>query len=68
MEFPNSFNNLKHPVNMGGSTGAKRYENTKKENRYWIVKKSEKGKGGWPQVQSEWMANNIYQVCGIPVP
>jgi len=68
MEFPNSFSNLNHPKNMGGSTGAKRYENIKKENRYWIVKKSEKGKGGWPQVQSEWMANNIYQVCGIPVP
>ena len=53
---------------MGGTTGTKRYENSKKDNRYWIVKKSEKGAGGWAQVQSEAMANEIYKVCGIPVP
>ena len=67
MEFPNSFTNLKDPVNMGGTTGTKKYRNSKR-GRDWIVKRSEKGIGGWAQVQSEWMANNIYQVCGIPVP
>jgi hypothetical protein len=68
MEFPNSFNNLKDPVNMGGTTGTKKYKNSRKNDLYWIVKRSEKGKGGWAQVQSEAMANNIYKVCGIPVP
>jgi hypothetical protein len=67
MEFPNSFSNLKDPVNMGGTTGTKKYRNSKKYN-YWIVKRSEKGAGGWAQVQSEAMANEIYKVCGIPVP
>ena len=68
MEFPNSFTNLKDPVNMGGTTGTKKYKNSKKNDIYWIVKRSEKGAGGWAQVQSEAMANNIYKVCGIPVP
>ena len=67
MEFPNSFSNLKDPVNMGGTTGTKKYTNSKRH-RDWIVKRSEKGLGGWAQVQSEAMANEIYKVCGIPVP
>ena len=67
MDFP-KFSNLNHPENMGGSTGTKKYKNLRKNNLYWIVKRSEKGEGGWPQVQSEAMANNIYKVSGIPVP
>ena len=67
MEFPNSFSNLKDPVNMGGTTGTKKYTNSKRHID-WIVKRSEKGLGGWAQVQSEAMANEIYKVCGIPVP
>ena len=67
MDFP-KFSNLNHPENMGGSTGTKKYKNLRKNDLYWIVKRSEKGAGGWAQVQSEAMANNIYQVCGIPVP
>ena len=68
MDFPNSFANLKDPVNMGGTTGTKKYKNSKKGNNEWIVKRSEKGAGGWAQVQSEAMANEIYTICGIPVP
>ena len=67
MDFP-KFSNLKDPVNMGGTTGTKKYKNSRKNDLYWIIKRSEKGAGGWAQVQSEAMANNIYQVCGIPVP
>lgn len=67
MEFPNSFTNLKDPVNMGGTTGTKKYRNSKR-GRDWIVKRSEKGAGGWAQVQSEAMANEIYKICGISVP
>jgi hypothetical protein len=68
MDFPNSFTNLQNPENMGGTTGTKKYKNSKKGNNEWIVKRSEKGAGGWAQVQSEAMANEIYKVCGIPVP
>jgi len=67
MDFP-KFSNLKDPVNMGGTTGTKKYKNLRKKDLYWIVKRSEKGVGGWAQVQSEAMANEIYRVCGIPVP
>ena len=67
MDFP-KFSNLKDPVNMGGTTGTKKYKNLRKKDLYWIVKRSEKGVGGWDQVQSEAMANEIYRVCGIPVP
>ena len=68
MDFPNSFTNLQNPENMGGTTGTKKYKNSKKGNNEWIVKRSEKGAGGWAQVQSEAMANEIYTICGIPVP
>ena len=67
MDFP-KFSNLKDPVNMGGTTGTKKYKNSRKKHLYWIVKRSEKGLGGWAQVQSEAIANEIYRVCGIPVP
>ena len=67
MDFP-KFTNLKDPINMGGTTGTKKYKNSRKKDLYWIVKRSDKGPGGWDQVQSEAMANTIYQVCGIPVP
>jgi len=67
MDFP-KFTNLKDPVNMGGTTGTKKYKNSRKNDLYWIVKRSDKGPGGWAQVQSEAMANEIYRACGIPVP
>ena len=51
---------------LSGSTGAKLYKNT--TDKKWVIKKSEKGEGGFPQVQSESVANDIYQALGIPVP
>jgi len=51
---------------LSGSTGAKLYKNT--TDKKWVIKKSEKGKGGFPQVQSESIVDDIYQALGIPVP
>ena len=53
-------------VDLSGTTGAKLYKNT--TDKKWVIKKSEKGEGGFPQVQSESVANDIYQALGIPVP
>ncbi len=58
--------NLTFISGLGGSTGAKKFINT--TDKYWVVKRSEKGHGGSEQVEIEFAANEIYEAVGIPVP
>ena len=51
---------------LSGSTGAKLYKNT--TDKKWVIKKSEKGLGGFEQVKTESIVDDIYQALGIPVP
>jgi len=51
---------------LSGSTGAKLYKNA--TDKKWVIKKSEKGLGGFEQVKTESIVDDIYQALGIPVP
>lgn len=57
------YTNLNYNSNLSGSTGAKLYKN--KSDKKWVVKKSY---GNFAQVKSEYLANMIYKVLGVPVP
>ncbi len=58
--------NLSDPSNLGGTTGAKKFKNTK--DKYWVVKRSQKRVGKFTQTYIEFVANEIYEAIGIPVP
>lgn len=51
---------------LSGSTGAKLYKNT--TDKKWVIKQSLKGPGGFEQVKTESIVDDIYQALGIPVP
>ena len=61
-----SKNNLNYNSNLGGSTGAKKFKR-RMNGTYWVVKT---GAGAEPfeHVMSEFIANEIYEIAGVPVP
>lgn len=62
--FP-AYGNLTYNSNLGGSTGTKLFRNT--ADKKWVVKKAEAG-GGFSQIQTEAVVDDIYAALGVPVP
>ncbi len=61
-----AFTNLTYNSNLGGTTGAKAYKNT--TDKKWVVKRSQAVVDGFTQTYIEFIANQIYEAVGIPVP
>ena len=60
------FSNMSFVTSLSGSTGANMYKNA--TDKKWVIKRSKKGQGGFEQVKTEAVVDDIYQAMGIPVP
>ena len=59
------YTNLSFTAKLSGSTGAELFKN--KSGKKWVVKKATLG-GGFEQTKYEGIADDIYQLLGVPVP
>ncbi len=59
------FTNLSFTAKLSGSTGAELFKN--KSGKKWVVKKATLG-GGFEQTRFEGIADDIYELFGVPVP
>jgi hypothetical protein len=65
MNIP-GYKNVTFISSLDGSTGAKLYKNSTAKK--WVIKQSSKGEGGFEQVKTEALVDDIYEALGIRVP